>query len=416
MRILYLAYAQQKSFESFCDDHKTRFSWIDALLDGLIKSESATIALAVPVNNSVFQKRQKKEITLYGLPNLEERNSLKRVFKRLTCTIENNQINSFIDEVIMDFKPDIIQIFGSENPFGLIVVQQNIPVIIHIQGFLLVCLRKWGTGISRWQQFRYSSLIDLILMRGSFHGFYIFRKRAERERIILEKCKYFLGRTSFDKRIVSLLSPDSKYFHCEEFIRREFFEVQWDCPLEDKVTCVSILKGTTYKGIDLLIEAFILLKKYSSFTYEFKICGVSENEEFTNILKKKYRKTFDLSKINFLGNLKTSELIAQLNSSNIYIHPSYIENSPNSVCEAMALGMPIIATNVGGVSSLIENEVEGILIQEGEPYSMASAVIELTSNFEKAKQLGFNARVKAFERHNPNEILERMLRIYNTEI
>jgi glycosyltransferase involved in cell wall biosynthesis len=82
----------------------------------------------------------------------------------------------------------------------------------------------------------------------------------------------------------------------------------------------------------------------------------------------------------------------------------------------MALGMPIIATNVGGVSTLIENEVEGILVQEGEPYSFAAAIVDLTNNYEKAKQLGCNARIKAFKRHNPNDILENILKIYNNII
>jgi len=251
-------------------------------------------------------------------------------------------------------------------------------------------------------------------MRGSYNEYFTFRKRAEREAILIQNCKYFIGRTSFDKRIVSLLSPNSTYFHCEEFIRREFFEKQWNFPLQNEVTCVSILKGTSYKGIDLLVEALMILKKYSTFSFIFKICGVSANEEIIKIIKKKYKKGINFLNIEFLGKLNTDDLVKQLCNSNFYIHPSYIENSPNSVCEAMALGMPVIATNVGGVSTLLTDETEGILVQEGEPYSMAGAIVELINNYEYAKLLGKNARERSINRHDPNKIVNRMLDIYKT--
>jgi glycosyltransferase involved in cell wall biosynthesis len=225
-----------------------------------------------------------------------------------------------------------------------------------------------------------------------------------------------MGRTNFDKRIVSLISPGSKYFHCEEFIRKIFFEKQWDYSLQNEITCISILRGTSFKGVDLLVKVLLILKKFSVLSFKFKICGTSENDDIIKIIKKKYRKEISNLNIEFLGKLNPDALVDELCNSNFYVHPSYIENSPNSVCEAMALGMPIIATNVGGVSDLIEDYVEGILVQEGEPYSFAGALVDLTNNYEKAKQIGLNARATAFKRHNPDAILKDIIRIYNSII
>ena len=225
-----------------------------------------------------------------------------------------------------------------------------------------------------------------------------------------------MGRTRFDKGIVSLVSPGSSYFHCEEFIRNEFFEKKWDLPLKNEITCFSILKGGSYKGIDLLVEAFLLVKKYSDISIKLQICGVSEDEEIVRIIKKKYRKVIKTVDIEFLGKLNPDDLVDRLCNSNFYIHPSYLENSPNSICEAMALGMPVIATKVGGVSSLINDDVEGIMVQEGEPYALAGAILDLINNYEKARELGRNARVKAFKRHYPKDILENLLSIYDAII
>ncbi|HEY5588633.1 MAG TPA: hypothetical protein VIK86_06725, partial [Candidatus Paceibacterota bacterium] len=114
MRILFFVYAQQNSFIEFYNYPKTRFSWVDALLDELGKSNSISIALALPINDKNFQKAPKNEMLLYGLPNPEEKNIFKKAYKRFTRAIENSSINSYITQVINDFEPDIIQIFGSE--------------------------------------------------------------------------------------------------------------------------------------------------------------------------------------------------------------------------------------------------------------------------------------------------------------
>jgi glycosyltransferase involved in cell wall biosynthesis len=413
MKVLYLVYSRQESFSAFTNDKKTNWPLVDSLIDNLNQDDRISYALAVPVNDVGIQKCQTSRIALYGLPDPIKKNFIEKSVQRIKHTIESELINTYVIQIISDFKPDLIHIFGSENPFGLICIRPELPVIIHIQGFLLVCLRKWYSGISRWQQFRYSSLKDHFLMRGYYYAFYNYKKRAEREAVILRNCRNFLGRTDFDKLVLNVLSPESAYYHCEELIRHEFFDNQWNCPKGEKIKCVSILSDSIYKGIELLAEISLLLLRSSNIPFEFRICGVSGNEEIVKILKRKYRNNFDQLNLKFMGVLSAQELVTQLCSSNIYIHPSHIENSPNSICEAMVLGMPIIATNVGGISSLMADKEEGILVQEGEPYSMAGALMDLVCNYEKALNLGGNARRRAISRHKPESIVNNLLAIYN---
>ena len=414
MRILFFAYTEHSSLSEFINNPKTKLSWVDALLGELRNNQSISLAVAIPINSDQLEKDQKDNIKLYGLPNPKERNIFKKTYNKLIYATESVKINSYINTVVDDFNPDLIQIFGSENPFGLIIPELSTPVIMHIQGFLLVGQRKYFAGISRCEQFMYSSLKDLIFLRGSFNGYFTFRNRAKVEEKSIAGCKYFMGRTNFDKRIISLLSPKSTYYHCEEFLRNAFFEKQWNFPLGKEIVCISILNGTTYKGVDLLIESSLILQKYTTFTFRFKICGVSSNDEFVKILKKKFRKKTSFENIEFLGKLTASELVTQLSNANFYVHPSYMENSPNSICEAMVLGMPIVATNVGGLESLITDKIEGLLVQEGDPYSFAAAIVELANDYNYAELLGKNAREKAVIRHNPKEIGMRLLDIYHS--
>jgi glycosyltransferase involved in cell wall biosynthesis len=414
MRILYLSYNQPDSFDAFCRSGKINCPWVDSLLEEIVKCESLNIALAVPVNSFSFQKYQNGRITLFGLPNPKAKNFFRKIYQRITQKQENSTVNSYASQAISDFMPDIIQIFGSENPLGLILNKHRIPGIMHIQGYLQVVQEKWFKGISKWEQYRYANIKDLLLRQGSYYEYCDFRKKAEREAVILKNCRHFIGRTNFDKQLLSLFSPGSSYFHCEEFIRQIFFDNKWNASLNNEVTCISILKGTSYKGIDVLVETLLILKKHPVSTFKFKICGVSQDEEIVKIIKRKYKNEISNLNIEFLGKLNAVEMVEQLCSSNFYIHPSYIENSPNSVCEAMALGMPVISTNVGGISSLITDRSDGLLVQEGEPYSMSAAIINLINNYEYAKLLGENARNRAIKRHNPETIVKCLLDIYKT--
>ena len=113
-----------------------------------------------------------------------------------------------------------------------------------------------------------------------------------------------------------------------------------------------------------------------------------------------------------MGRLEDSELLKVMLKSSLFVHPSHIENSPNSVCEAMLLGMPIIATYTGGTSSLIENNKEGLLVQDGDSYSLAGSILELAGNRELAENLGANAKKRSFARHDPLKISENVIKIY----
>ena len=86
-------------------------------------------------------------------------------------------------------------------------------------------------------------------------------------------------------------------------------------------------------------------------------------------------------------------------NANLYVHPSHIENSSNSICEAMLLGMPIIATYAGGTPSILGDKNEGLLVQDGDPYALA-------------KSLGSKARVKSFIRNDKEKIVKDVINIY----
>ena len=104
-------------------------------------------------------------------------------------------------------------------------------------------------------------------------------------------------------------------------------------------------------------------------------------------------------------------MIKAYDESYCLVHPTYIDNSPNSVCEAQLAGLPVIATDVGGVSSLIENLQTGLLI-ENKPKAIEIAVKKLYDDDLLREYISKESRWVARERHNPKIILSKTLSMY----
>lgn len=104
------------------------------------------------------------------------------------------------------------------------------------------------------------------------------------------------------------------------------------------------------------------------------------------------------AKVKFTGVLTKERWHKLSEEHDIFINTTNIDNTPVSVIEAMALGLPVVSTNVGGVPFLIKDNETGLLVGPNDPDSMAKRIIELIRNPEKALRLTINARrvIEAF--------------------
>jgi glycosyltransferase involved in cell wall biosynthesis len=233
---------------------------------------------------------------------------------------------------------------------------------------------------------------------------------AAREKEIYANSKHFIGRTAWDRRVTSVLAPGADYYHNDEILQDSFYKYQWANKLNSKLILFTTNGPNIYKGIETLLDCACLLDEIN-IDYEWQVAGLSKNDEVVKIAAKSIGKPVSKN-INFLGKLDDVRLAEALLKANIYLAVSHIENSPNSLCEAQILGVPCIATHAGGTNSLLEDGVDGILIQDGDPYSMAGAIIEMKNNFNKAIVYGENSRKRALKRHDPEKITNDLLEIY----
>ena len=313
-------------------------------------------------------------------------------------------------KVIDDFKPDVIQIFGSENDFGLLCGQVDLPIVIHMQG----CIPPYHNALFPVGMNQYDFYFQRGLgWRSRFIGLRsepAFRKRAEQEIRTIQSCRYFMGRTDWDKRLVRLFNPSACYFHCEEALRDSFFQGKktWNWRESGKATIVSVISTPWYKGVDLILKTAKLLRRFTGLDFEWQVYGVRDVRFF----EMKYGIRAQDVGVRVMGTASKDELVDALCSASCYVQPSYIENSPNSLCEAQLLGLPVLATHVGGVSSLVKDGETGILFPANDPYTLASWIGQLVSDKQLAVRLGTQAHQQALQRHDPDKIRETLLSVY----
>jgi glycosyltransferase involved in cell wall biosynthesis len=149
------------------------------------------------------------------------------------------------------------------------------------------------------------------------------------------------------------------------------------------------------------------------FEIEWRVAGVAPYSLLDKVVRRKLKGNYPKAGLMLLGNLDEKRLLERMMEADIFVLPSHIENSPNSLCEAMIIGMPCITTLAGGSSSLLRDKTEGLVIQEGDPWSMAGSILEMASNEEMAIEYGVRARERALQRHDRSKIVDDLLQIYN---
>lgn len=293
------------------------------------------------------------------------------------------KITKFINENQNDF--DIIHIFGNEHQFEISLKKIHKPKLLHVQGIISEYKKVYRqNGFKRLMWY-----LDEKYEKTGYH--YI---------------DNYSCRTDWDEKIVKHYRPDAKIFKVWEMIRDEFFLYRKENSGKD----ILFIGGTNLiKGLNFGLQSFDKIKDITG--GKFFIVGNSKKEIIKKIIRD-HNLSIDIEKdLEIKGFLKPEEILKCYNECFCLLHPSIIDNSPNSICEAQVAGLPVIATNVGGVSSLIENNVNGILVNN-DTNEIATKIVELFHDDSLRLKIAQNSIVLARERHDPQKIVKQTIKIY----
>lgn len=332
---------------------------------------------------------------------------------RTTESVDKQSKTVMLD-VVKQSAPDLIHIHGTEQSFGLIAEDiKHIPICYSLQGLLAPISERFFAGYTETQINKYRGLYAKLRGTTATHDYRRINKKGEREINFIKDAKYILGRTEWDRAICRMLNPKAEYFVINEILRPPFYTTRWRKEKFGKpLQLLTVLSpGQIYKGYETLLKAASLLKQHFGNDFVWNVAGYTTNNWLADIGHKIQKTTNKKCNINLCGLVNAEELAKMLADTDIYIQTSHIENSPNSLCEAMLVGVPVIATNVGGTETMLQGC--GTLIPDGDPYIMAATIIKVAENFDNAKQKSVKGIDIAISRHNKNEIALQLKETYN---
>lgn len=413
MKVLWFTNTSCSASEYLLHDNM-RGGWLSSLERPLSQFEEIKLFVAF-YHSKKIQPFKYNNTQFYPIFRKNSGSKLQRFYSRLLNF--NNDIKE-VQELIRiaeEIRPDIIHVHGTEDNFGLIQYYLDVPVIISMQGIITPYLEKFYAGIPEEIIRKFTSLKSKILRKSAGYHYNSFKLKANRELEILKISQNILGRTDWDRRVSRILAPQSTYFIGQEMLRNFFYSNIWGkSAFNKKIRIITVSSESFYKGFETIVKSAKLLSAHCDFSFEWLVVGLSKNSEIVKIAESWLQINTEELNIQLVGEIQEVEVGNLILSSDIFCQVSHIENSPNSLCEAMMLGIPIIATCAGGTTSIFENGKDGLLIQAGDPYTLSGAIIEMSNDFVQAQKFSKLTQVKAKNRHNKTDILNDLITVYRS--
>jgi glycosyltransferase involved in cell wall biosynthesis len=120
------------------------------------------------------------------------------------------------------------------------------------------------------------------------------------------------------------------------------------------------------------------------------------------------------SHVRLLGHVPWLELSRLYREATVFAMPSYYETFGISCLEAMAFGLPVVATTAGGLPEVVEDGVTGILVSPGDPAALAEAILALLNDPARARRMGCAGRERVLAHFTADRVARRMIEVYES--
>ncbi|MBQ3104248.1 MAG: glycosyltransferase family 4 protein, partial [Lachnospiraceae bacterium] len=401
-------------------EYSVKEGWISGILQSICSGgEDVEPGLCFPVGKeeaelSTTVQVGKRKLPCYGFYEPTERPEV----------YEEYDLIQRLKEIIRSFEPDILHIFGTEYGHCLAAVKayaRPVRTLIGIQGVISACAKEYMADLPREVQ-RQSTLRDWLKQDSIRQQQEKFAIRGEREKIAVACCGHVTGRTEFDRQQVLAMNPKALYHPMNETLREVFYEGHWewekcrrhsifvsqaDYPLKGFHYLLQAANRLVHEFPDLRITvAGNSLVKYESLKDKLKISG------YGRYLRRLLRETGMEGRVEFTGKLSAEEMKEQYLKCHTYVCASALENSPNSVGEAMLLGVPVVASRTGGIPDMVTHGKEGLLFPKGNIRALTEAIADVWESEELCTRLSRSAVERARMTHDGETNFGRLMEIY----
>jgi glycosyltransferase involved in cell wall biosynthesis len=277
---------------------------------------------------------------------------------------------------------DLLHLHGSELQLPAMTAGLPVPMVLSVQGIV----SEYAKVVPK----TFSMLKFLWTLSGLYERWY------------LPTVHNFLCRTDWDKAHTARLSPGATIYHNWETIRPEFFEIA-------RPQALFVGGKQEIKGFTEMLLAFDKIRQ--SVDMKLVIVGRLTSADVVAVAQQHGLANLGPDNVECRPFQDAVGLANLCRECFCLLHPSYIDNSPNSVCEAQLMGLPVVASDVGGVGSLITEGETGLLCTLA-PASLAQQVLRLYHDPAMYQRIVEQAQTLARQRHNPDTIVQRTIEVY----
>ena len=404
------------------EPYSVREGWLSGVLGRFLREDSRGIVLGIcfPAGGELasFGKKlclgeKRKEVFCYGFGE-----DLSRPEQ------DDPSLGPRFGQILSDFLPDVVHIFGTEFPHAYAcakVWNQPAKTLVGIQGICGKIAEEYMADLPvRVQESR--TLRDVLRKDSIKQQQEKFLLRGQREEKLLRLAGHIAGRTGFDREYAYSVNPRAVYHKLNETMRDCFYEGGWDLDLCRKHRIFLTQGDYPLKGFHYLLQAMQeILQDYPDTVVSVagnSILGTGGIKSRLKIpaygryLRRLICKNRLQDRVEVLGPLQAEEMKKVLLESHVFVCPSAVENSPNSVAEAQLLGLPVAASRAGGIPSVVEDKRGGLLFEKGNPRDLARAVKEIFSSDGLARSLSKSERQFAAREYDPEHNYQQLMEAY----
>lgn len=344
--------------------------WMYSSLIRIAQDKENHFAVATVYEGEIFIEKEIDGVKWYLLP-----------LNGKSITHYNPHLESYWLKIKNSFCPDVIHIHGSEYPHGLAYVKAcgSSGVLVSLQGIISCIARYYCAGIDYRDIKKCLTFRDIVKRGGIFKEQQDFERRGKYEIELLQSVNHIIGRTDWDKAHTIEINPNANYHYCGETLRDSFYNQKWSYADCDPYSIFVSQASYPIKGLHILLKAIpLVLRQYPDVKVYvaggdptakpwYKITG------YGKYLKSLIKELEVQDHVKFTGSLNEEEMCQRYLDSNLFVCCSAIENSPNSLGEAQLLGMPYLATFVGGIPEIVNHNPA--VLYRFEEYEMLASKI-----------------------------------------
>ena len=389
---------------------KASGGWMVGAADALVGySDIKLVVATVSKDVKELTRLEGERVTYYLLP-------FGKGYTRI-----NHDYESLWLKVRDEVNPDVVHLHGTEYSHGLAYLEacgiEN--VCVSIQGLVSAYYYFYYYGLTKREILSSPTLVSLI-RGGVLNGFRDFKKRGEIEKKIIRKVRHILGRTSWDRQRTWAINPDATYYYCGETLRKEFYSgLLWNYKNCTPHTIFLSQAGYPIKGLHMVLRAMsLILRHYPDVKLRIAGFDISRSKggkellkisDYGLIIRRLICKLGLKDCVSFIGSLDAKGMREEYLRSNVFVCPSSIENSPNSLGEAQVLGVPVVASYVGGIPDMMKGDEDNLYRFE-EVEMLAYKIVQLFDKNDKVDTE--QMRNIALQRHNPQKNVLDLMEIY----